>query len=326
MKSKIYIYGLCNVFYDGYYIQGLRQIYGQLEFNVSKFPKFDQGTFAFIIENKKQSLKVIIDSEDSSVINTSQLEWSDRYGKVNYNTTTIPFENQSKILAIGPSFGIQIWNLIQTIYYGSFNFITFRSSITNKKEFLANYWRQFKRLRLKKYKPSKSSSNEVFSLNSIWKLENETNQKRALFINTCKSKDNLKFEGGFAARSNGDNLSFENLVYSKKIPLKIYLKKIKNSAFVFNTPAVVSCHGWKLAEFLALGKAIISTSHFNVMPSDLQNNIHVLYADDESQLLDKIDKLINNEDLKRNLEMGSRLYFDEYLAPEKVIKRLVENS
>ena len=39
-----------------------------------------------------------------------------------------------------------------------------------------------------------------------------------------------------------------------------------------------------------------------------------------------IEKLINNIDYKRQLERESTNYFNEYLAPKKVIKRLVEEN
>ncbi|WP_149229142.1 hypothetical protein [Flavobacterium nitrogenifigens] len=96
MKTKIYIYGLCNIFYDAYYIQGLNEVYKNFEFNVSKFPAFSQGTFAVIIEEGNQSKKIIIDSRDSSEISTPELEWCDVYGKINYNSKDLPVTYEKK--------------------------------------------------------------------------------------------------------------------------------------------------------------------------------------------------------------------------------------
>ncbi|KQO20419.1 hypothetical protein ASF10_17230 [Flavobacterium sp. Leaf82] len=326
MKVKVYVYGLCDVFYDGYYIQRIKELYKGFEFNTSKFPKFSEDTFAIIIEGNNYSRKIIIDSIDSSQINRMAFEWCDIYGKVNYNSDSFPAHNQEKIVAIGPSFGIKIWNLFETLYHLTFNFIRFKNAIVNKRGFAANYWRQYKRLRLKNYNLTQSSTNQVFFLNSIWKKESETNNNRALFIETCKSNENINFEGGFVSRSNGDNLGFDHLVYSEIIPLQTYIEKVKNSAFVFNTPAVLSCHGWKLAEFLALGKAIISTTHYNQLPADLLNEKHLLYAENQEEINQAIEKLTTDISLKKNLELVSRNYFETYLAPQKVIKRLLENK
>lgn len=325
MKPKVYIYGLCDVFYDGYYIKGLSEVFGKVEYSVSKFPRFTQGTFAFIIEDGNGAVKnVIIDSRDSSQIDEKALDWCSVYGKVNYNIENLESINKDKVIAIGPSFGIKIWNFVETIYYLILNFSRFRDSIPYKRGFIANYWRQYKRFSLKEYKNNSSSDNYVFFMNSIWKQEPETNNNRALFIKSCKDNTKVSFEGGFAARKDGNNLGLDDLVYSQRISLKIYLQKIKKSAFVFNTPAVLSCHGWKLAEFLALGKAIITTHHYNKLPAELLANKHVLYVNNSDDIKEAINKLTTDVDLKRKLELESREYFDKYLAPEKVITRLLE--
>ncbi|MBK0370728.1 hypothetical protein [Flavobacterium agrisoli] len=324
MKTKVYIYGLCNVFYDAFYIQGLKGIYGNLEFNISKFTSFNYGTFACIIENGNETKKIIIDSKDSNKIDEKELKWCDIYGKINNNENNLLQENSFKIISIGPSFGIKIWNLFETFYHLSTNFIRFSNSIVNKREFIANYWRQYKRLRLNEYTFTNSSQYAVFFINSIWKNEGKTNNNRASFIKVCREFLDLDFEGGFAARSNGDNLGFEDFVYSKKISLKKYIKKIKQSAFVFNTPAVLDCHGWKLGEFLAMGKAIISTPLYNQMPAVLINRKHLLIVENEKEIKNSIILLLNDLDFKKKMEIANRLYFDEFLAPKKVLSRLIE--
>ncbi|WDF59079.1 hypothetical protein PQ462_20480 [Flavobacterium sp. KACC 22758] len=326
MSVKVYVYGLCNVFYDGYYIFGIKKVYKNYKFNVSKFPDLSQGTFAFIVEEGSNFKKIIIDSGDASTIDLKALDWCDIYGKVNYNSNNIETGNQGKIISIGPSFGVKIWNLFQTFYHLTLNYFRFRKQISNAKEFAVNYWRQLKRLKLREYVPSESSRSDVFFINSIWKKESNTNANRAMFIQCCKSNSNIHFEGGFAPRSNGDNLGYDHLIYPKKVPLEIYIKKNKKAAFVFNTPAVLSCHGWKLAEFLALGKAIISTHHYNKLPAELIHNHHLIYAENTEEINLAIDKIIGNHDFKQMLETQSKKYFDDYLAPEKVVKRLIEKK
>lgn len=324
MKSKVFVYGLCNVFYDAYYILGLKEVYGNFEFNMSKFPNFKQGTFAVIIEDTTVSKKIIVDSRDSNEIDSVWLQWCDVYGKINYNEAQ-QIEDQYKIKAIGPSFGVKIWNSLTTFFYLVFNFLRFRKNISNKRDFVANYWRQYKRLRLNEYCSTISSNKEVFFISSIWKKETATNSNRALFIEVCKNNPNIVFEGGFAARTDGNNLGYDEFVYSKKIPLSCYLGKIKNSAFVFNTPAVLSCHGWKLAEFLALGKAIITTNHLNKLAADLIDYEHLIYANDKETIEKVVNELILNIELKRKLEIQSRKYFEEYLTPSRVIQKMIQN-
>lgn len=323
-RTKVYIYGLCNVHYDSFYIEGIKEIFSEIEFNILKFPNFIQGTFAFIVSENGCETKIIIDSRDTNEIDFETLRWCDRYGKVNYNEKSILTENREKLVAIGPSFGIKIWNLTQTISFVVSHLFKFKSRIKDKREFVANYWRQYKRLPLKDYKPEKSKRNEVFFISSIWQKEKTANNYRALFIEECIKYDELKFEGGFAPRNNRDNLGYDALVFSKRISIINYLSKIKKSAFVFNTPAVLSCHGWKLGEFLALGKAIISTPHKNMLPNLLEDNIHLVYAISSDDIARKIKILTTDLIFKKKIEIASRDYYEKNLQPKVVINKLLK--
>lgn len=319
----VYVYALCDVFYDSFYLKGIKDVYQSYTFNVSKFPKFKQDTFAAIIIEKGSEKKIIIDSNDGTKYNLEALEWCDVYGKINYNLKDIPSEFEHKIIPIGPSFGIKIWNLFQTLFLASINTIKFYKFINNKRTFVANYWRQYNRLRLDSYKWKKSSDTYVFFTSSIWKNEPKTNDLRAAFIKACALNDKLEFEGGFAPRNDGNNLGFDDMVMPERYQFKDYLDKLKRSAFVFNTPAVLLCHGWKLAEYLALGKAIISTEHINKLPVELEENIHVLYASKDN-LDEKINLIINDNLLKKRLETNAVDYFNKNLSPSVVVKKLFQ--
>jgi glycosyltransferase involved in cell wall biosynthesis len=101
------------------------------------------------------------------------------------------------------------------------------------------------------------------------------------------------------------------------------LFNIKKSVFVFNTPAVLSCHGWKLAEFLALGKAIISTPHKNKMSELLEDDVHLVYVINSDDIEKKIRMIMSDLDFKRKLEINSRDYFIRNLDPKVIINKLL---
>ena len=331
-KPKIYIYGLCNVYYESFYIQGLKEYFGvkNVFFNISKFPKFGiYDAMSIIIKYENHEIKICIDSNDRNEIIKQQLDWCDIYGKINYNETVFPQDNNHKIKAIGPSFGIKIWNFPTTCFIATLNFIRFYRSIPLKKYFLSNYKAQYKRLPLHNYLQNvdrkKRANNFIFFIGSIWKQEPKTNELRSNFIKCCKKNKSINFEGGFAPRSDGNNLTYQDIVLDKPYTLKHYLYKTKLSSVAFNTPAVNDCHGWKLGEFLAMGKAILSTPFYNKMPIDLINNENIIFLNscDEIDINEKLQTILKNKALQLKLEQNSRQYFLENLAPEKVISRLL---
>lgn len=323
LRKKIYVYALCDVYYDSFYLEGIQKLFSTYTFNINKFPKFRPGTFAVLIPDGDSTIKLIIDSRDTNKYDEEGLNWCDVYGKVNYNNKNIPEKHKEKIKPIGPSFGIKIWNFPVTIYNAINNYLKFRRSIANKREFLANYWRQYKRLPLESYQYAPSLNDYVFFTGSIWKKESLTNNARASFIKACKANSKIVFEGGLAPRKDGDNLGFNDIVVTQRYDLQEYLNKIKLSSMVFNTPAVLSCHGWKLGEFLAMGKAIITTHHLNTLPAELEDNFHASYIDSNEDIASKINLILSDDNFKTFLEKNSKQYFDEYLSPKIVIQRLL---
>ena len=103
------------------------------------------------------------------------------------------------------------------------------------------------------------------------------------------------------------------------------MEKTKNSMFVFNTPSVDNCHGWKLGEYLAMGKAIISTPISNQLPEKLMHaeNIHIIKTTKE--LGEAIDLLMKNRKYREKLENGATQYFYKYAKPKSVIEYIMKN-
>jgi hypothetical protein len=107
---------------------------------------------------------------------------------------------------------------------------------------------------------------------------------------------------------------------------KDYLVKTKRSAVSFNTPAVWDCHGWKLGEYLALGKAIISTPLSNKMPIPMVHGVNIHFANSDEDISNAVVKIFQDDSYRRELELGSRDYFERYISPRAVIERLISKG
>lgn len=321
---KAIIYAATDVFYYSFYIKGVYDFLGKrnVTFSCSDFPNFPERTFALIFEEENYKRKIIIDAFDSSDINVKAAEWSDIYGKVNYDSNNVPSEFLSKIKVIGPSFAIRVWSFPGLVYHLCYNYIKARKRIHLFDNFIKNYWRQYKRLRIEEYtKNIRTSENYIYSMNSLWEKESRVNQIRACFFKACKNLESVIFEGGFAPRSDNKTLGYDDFLCQRdKFP--DYLNKTKKSFVVFNTPAVQKCHGWKLAEYLALGKAIISTDIFNELPKPLRHEKEIHYLSENDPIEEVILRIKNDDFYRVSLEKSARKYFEDVLKPEIVIKKL----
>lgn len=326
MDYKIDIYPGFNIFYYGFYLKGILSLFEicNVRYTTEGFPKFPPYGFAFVYRPK--NLKIYIDAEDWDQYNHEALSWCDIYGKVNINSGTIPYKYSEKITPIAPSFGINIWNYYNTVLQGLHTyFLTKKGSVNNFRDHINSYWRQLMlRLPLSEYQPELSDPNYIFYVSSIWAPEDECNKHRTIFFNTVMNIKEISFEGGFAPPTRHDVKGLEQYTIDKKYKISEYLLKLKRSAIAFNTPAVWNCHGWKLGEFLALGKAIISRPLLRQIPEPLMHGKHIHFVNGSSDSIKEAIYIICKDDnYRKHLERNARDYFVQNIQPKCTINRLL---
>lgn len=324
---KVYIDASCDIQYSSYYIYGLYELYGKtnVKFSSKYFKGFkhDNHFFAFVVQDSSGIKKVVVDFTDSSIIDQNALNWCTIYGKINLEESQRGIE---KVIPIGPSFGIRIFNLVETLWYAFTNLFKSYHRTPKLRKFLSDYKAQYKRPQFSDYHYKQPKTNYVFFMASLWKQEDQTNRFRAHFIHSCKSITQLTFEGGFAPRTRNDMEGYEAITSAQRIDMGDYLEHTKDSILVFNTPAVKNCHGWKLAEYLCLGKAILSTPLTRVLPEPLTDQKNILFTDGSREAISKtLQLLIENDSLRQSLEHHAKVYFDTHLSPKQVISRLVSS-
>lgn len=323
---KVFVDPACDILYTSYYLYGFKEIGLEVKFSSRFFDvfQFNYQYTPIVVEIDNKYYKIILDHGDGANIDEKAYNWSDKYFKINCKFDDLT--RFKKLQSIGPSFGINIYNWFQLFFYAFLNFFKAKNRISNVKYFFSNYKALLKRLPYNRYVVEKPKDNYIFFTASIWKNEQETNFFRLNFIKSCRSIKNIIFEGGFAPRSNGDNLGFDDFVINSRISLNDYLIKLKQSIVVFNTPAVSNCHGWKLAEYLALGKVIISTPISRELPERLILNKHYLLTDGSVEDITKnIIQVLSNSNFAQELSRESRNYFDRNLSPKATCQLIIDN-
>jgi len=347
-KTQVFIDPRSKVLYSSYYLKGLFDLFGKKnvifsakyfkELNRKDEPFSHDHYLALVIKDMNRPLKkIIIDFCDPPVVSEMAYEWSDLYAKININSELTNNRFHDKIISIAPGFGIHIWNIFETAYHLVLNYIKCGfSPLVSTKDFIKDYLSLYRRPALKDYAeidPADDTINQdrpfVFMIGTLWTHKNcieGANLIKKAFIESCKALGCI-FEGGFFASPEHPQYNeFSDLIFKKRYTCKDYIRKTKASLFVFNTPAVHNCHGWKLGEYLAMNKAIISTPVLNELPENLIHgeNIHIIQ--DVNDLKPAIEFLMKNEDYRKSLERGTRLYYQKYSNPKAVIQRILASG
>lgn len=332
---KIYIDPRDKILYDSYYIKGLEDKYGSkhIHFSIRFFKDLDRSVsfsydhyMAYVMKNDCNILKVIVDFHDSVSIAENAYKWCDVYAKINIENKDVLYKNP-KMVSIPPGFGIKIWSVSKTIRKCICNRLKCMSlyNISRVKEFLYAYAVMVNRRKPIDYYTQVISKkdNFVFHTSTLWlnsDCQKKTNPIRASFIRACKNIARIHFEGGLVCKWDCP-LEYKDIL-SPRYEMEEYLLKTKQSLFVFNTPAVLGCHGWKLGEYFAMGKAIITTPLSNVLPFGFKDEDNCLIVRNEKEISEAIERLVKDKTLIEKLEASSRYIYDNYSSPLQVINTI----
>lgn len=338
---KVFIDPRSTINYSSYYIKGLYDLFGRrnVDFSSKYFEELEDIDIlmAFVLIEGDKRKKIIVDYRDQTDLILGAYQWSDAYAKINVSLSNHPYHDHSKLINIPPSFAINIWNPLDLFCNLGKNFFKAKiiSHIKDKnihlrpKMWIKNYLSLLGRQRLDTYTCGKEAEgrhkNYVFFVSTFWPDCEGTNYYRNNYILTCSQKKEIDFEGGFFLYKNtyAPKDIPEHLFFRKFVPSGVYMDNIKKSLFVFNTPAVHNCHGWKLAEFLSMGKAIISTPLSNDLPHPLHHNKELFIVNNVEELESAIDILSGDKELREKLEKNARAYFDKYVSPPKVMEYIL---
>jgi hypothetical protein len=327
------IHPATDLTYASFVVQGFADRLGSaaIQYSTRGFPESYGGgrVLACRVEDDPDA-RVFCVFTDQTELNATGRAWARVYGMVNVD----PAEATPDILTLGPTFGIRV----------SFREITRRhlahmwrwaaeGAATKPRRHVrmriaaqrtrALYKHTRQRTTIDAYVPRPSDADYVFFAAWPWAKHGDVNPPRARFIEACLRAPALSFEGGFAPRQRRDVPEVLGLSAPRRYSMREYLENVGRSAVAFNNPAVHGCLGWKLGEFLALGKAIISLPFERALPAPLEHGVHVHLVDGSPESLDDALARIRADHVyRRALEANARRWYDEHLAPARVAQRL----
>ncbi len=325
-----------HIAYSSFYIYALEKVLGKgdIRYSSRPFRNLSPGAqqsrgLLFILREGEVEKKYFICGADSWKIDEELYNWCDVYASVNANFENTP--GRDKLISLVPSFGIKCWDKNELAIKAISNGIRYLLSIHDGKlkTFVGNYKRLLNRPFYEEMTYEHGEDNYIFFCCTLWyndewnQNDSKVNARRANFIRACKGIDGIEFEGGFVAQEGRSSVDlFKDCLSERSYPYSEWLQKTKRSALVFNTPAFWDCHGWKLGEYLALGKAIISSPLSNDLPAPLEHGKNIHFVDDCSKenLSDAIKYILDHPEYRTQLEKGAKEYWEKYGTPEKSLE------
>ena len=347
---KVYIDPRTEYRYTSFYRLGLYKLFGKgkIIYSVKPFEdlkitnasQYGCGMEVVFDNENGKITKVYFDIKDVAEIEQDKYDWCDIYSKVNIKFGDL--EKYDKLFIPGPNFAVRNRSLIGLLTFGLKNFLRGNSSsFQSLKGFMRDYFYIYERRRSMEFyeRNVEVKPNYIFHASTLWynQFAKEcTNLYRGEFLKSCQ-RAGMDIEGGlYYLKDDPEVLTempdypsyeevYKDFIYEKRLSMNDYITKTKESILVFNTPSVCGCHGWKLGEYLCMGKAIISSPLLREMPGEgltHGKNIHIVNSQEE--IYDAVVKINSDAQYRKRLEDGARRYYEKWIAPEIVIQRLLE--
>jgi hypothetical protein len=315
-----------------YYLSGLiERCGGQVPpLSLDGFPARyrDNKPLAFVLRSGNAERNVYVAADDMPDLDPAALEWAHVYGKVNLDRALVPSEYEPKVVPIGPSHALRLWSLATSAVMARRTERAGGRLVGRRAHYRQFYLQTSRRLGHDAYDPGTADGAYVFYNGWLWAKHAEANGPRAEFMRACMElAPDIRFEGGFTPRRRDDVPGFADVVSERRYTLPEYLERIKRSAVVFNNPAAHHCLGWKLAEFLRLGKAIVTLPLSRAMPAPFVHGeqAHVVDGSREG-IKDAVRTITGDAEYRHHLEQGARAYYLAHLTPERVLDRLATRA
>lgn len=323
-----------DIQYMSFYIKGLIDRFGHssVVFHRKAFeelPDADRATrtMRFILQDGHIEKRYVIDTNDSYRINERLYDWCDVYGSVNANRAKTPEPLRGKLVSLCPSFAVRYTSPWQAWTHAFAGAVGTRRP---KRKYLGCWKRMMQRPPLAEYTPQQAHDNYIFHLSTLWQSDEwnrndaGVNLRRACFIRACHGMGTgVRFEGGLVASPKNPSAALFADCLSERMPSLACLRRTKESTLVFNTPAYWDCHGWKLGEYMALGKAILSTPLSNDLPAPLVHGEHVHFTGTEQEeIADAMKYMLSNPEYRHKLESNIHDYWLRYGTPDASLKLL----
>ena len=192
-----------------------------------------------------------------------------------------------------------------------------------------NHWKFIKTGReLKRFKDFQKANESIILFQTRCFKENQQDvinihEQRYYIIKLLKKEFPEHFRGGFI-KSKFFNEKYRDALSNVPSDPEEYLDVLKSAKIVIYTRGLANSPAWKMAEYLSQGKIIIAEPLSTELPVPLEHGKHLLYFHSDKELITNIKLVLADDYLGDRLSANARQYFEEYVSPEKNVKRILE--
>ncbi len=294
----------------------------------------------FVVLNDEKIL--FYDTSDTPDLNLEAIEISDAYFKRSYVYAAIPDRHKSSVYPLGLNYELYTGRLNRQ----EISRFVFRKSILER--FPREFMKRLAELSSLSFLPTIANmcalpvphqSPRVLFMARAWdpggewsglseedKAERvQINEMRARCIELLRKELGPRFYGGFAhseyAIEAYKNLLLEGPLISGK---KNYLSLLKQYPICIATTGLHGSIGWKMAEYLAFSKSIVSERLKCAVPCGFEANKNYLEFDTPEECVQETMNLLEDGPSRQGMMDDNWVYYKNHLVPDNLVLRTLD--
>ena len=147
------------------------------------------------------------------------------------------------------------------------------------------------------------------------------NRMRAECIRALKRRFGDKFFGGFAPTKHAIKAYPDLVLNGNSAKKRNYINLLRGSSIAVASAGLHGSIGWKMAEYVAFSRAIVSEKIESELPGGFSDGVNYLSFQSADECVEMVDRLRRDDAFRRRMMINNRSYYENMLNPKSIVAR-----
>lgn len=170
----------------------------------------------------------------------------------------------------------------------------------------------------------KEKSANIIFFTRLWDGEDDINNTRIKIIRHLKKKLGDRFIGGIRDSELARKFSPDLIVSKRQTERGRYLRMVQDSDICIGSTGLHDSIGWKTAEYVVMGKAIVCEELKYEVPGGFSPEKNYIPFSDAEGCVNAVERLVNDPEYMYQMKLNNVMYYYQYLMPDRMIKRTLD--
>jgi hypothetical protein len=182
--------------------------------------------------------------------------------------------------------------------------------------------------------PRPARTRDVLFFTRVWDPQDEhhpgevhtMNERRVGCIRALRSAFKDNFIGGIAATPYAVKHYSAYIAPRRLTNRSAYFRSLRSAAVCVTTEGIEQSNGWKLAEYVAASKAIVTEPLRYNVPGDFVDGVNYYSFSDAEQCVTAVRKYLDNPDTVTESSHANWKYYNGWVRPDAMVRHTINTA